>query len=272
MDAYIFLAVVGLAAGFAGGLLGIGGSVILIPAMNELFGYHQHVHQGAAMIVNFFVVAPAAVQHARANAIAWPVVKGMAPAAVIAVIVGVFVSELPFFAGSGQAYLVLLFAGFIAYVAAVDLYRMTSRSVVESTSGFGPQNVSPWKAGLLVGVPTGITAGLLGVGGGIIMVPLQRRVLHVPLRIAIANSATTIIVLSLVGAATKNYALITEGLMTPWWTTFRLAGVLIPTAMIGATIGSKLVHVLPVKHIRFAFIGLMLVFAVRLFLRAWSMP
>ena len=265
MAGYICLAAVGLFAGLAGGLLGIGGSIIMIPAMNELFGLHQHPHQAAALIVNFFVVVPAVYQHSRARAIVWPVVRGMAPAAAVAVLVGVGVSELPIFAGRNQGYLTLVFAAFMAYVAVADLYKMLSTGAAEPVPASAGR--SAWRAALLVGLPAGFVSGVLGVGGGIVMVPLQRRVLHMPLRQAIANSATTIIVLSLVGATTKNYAVISHG-PDPWWNSIALAAVLIPTAIVGAFFGGKLTHTLPVPKIRLAFILLLLAFAARMALRA----
>ncbi len=57
--------VIGLVAGILGGLLGIGGSLIIIPGMviymsHTAAGYHgidQHLLQAAAMIVNVFVAA-----------------------------------------------------------------------------------------------------------------------------------------------------------------------------------------------------------------------
>jgi uncharacterized membrane protein YfcA len=268
LAAYFALAAVGLVAGLAGGLLGIGGSIIMIPAMNELFGLEQHPHQAAALIVNFFVVVPAVYQHSRARAILWPVVRGMAPAAVVAVLLGVAVSELAIFAGPKQGYLALVFVAFMVYAAGTDLWKMIRKGAAEPS----PDQVvhSTWKSALLVGLPAGFTSGLLGVGGGIMMVPLQRKILHMPLRQAIANSATTIIILSLVGATTKNYAVITDPVspVDPWWTTFLLAAVLIPTAMVGAFFGGKLTHTLPVKQIRLAFIILLLAFAARMALRA----
>ena len=60
------------------------------------------------------------------------------------------------------------------------------------------------------GIPMGFVGGLLGVGGGLLAVPLQNRVFHVPLRNSIANSAATIIALSAIGAFTKNVALTTR--------------------------------------------------------------
>ena len=263
----IWLALIGVVAGLAGGLLGIGGSIVMIPGMNQLFGLQQHLHQAVALIVNFFVVVPAVYQHARARAIVWPVVRGMAPTAIVAVMAGVALSETRVFTGPNQVYLAGLFGLFMAYVGLADLLRIVRRAPTLETPN--PGTVPAWKAAVLVGIPAGLVSGLLGVGGGIMMVPLQRRVLRIPLRMAIANSATTIIVLSLIGAGMKNYAIVSRGLV-PWWKPLSLAAVLIPTAMCAAFVGGKLTHTLPVKHVRLAFILVLFVFAAKMCLPACS--
>ena len=51
------LAVLGLTAGFLAGLLGIGGGVLMVPAMVLLFGFDQHVAQGTSLLV----IIPAAI-------------------------------------------------------------------------------------------------------------------------------------------------------------------------------------------------------------------
>lgn len=265
MGPYILLSLVGLLAGLAGGLLGIGGSIVMIPAMNELFGLHQHLHQAAAMIVNVFVVVPATWQHARAKAIQWPVVRWMAPAAVLFVLVGVALSESELFAGHRQRYLVGLFGLFLAYTGLADIVRLYARGK-DPVDQDPPEKFCPGRSAA-IGALAGLVGGLLGVGGGIIMVPLQRRLLKIPIRQAIANSATTIIALSAVGACVKNYAVITSG-QCGGWKSLVLAGVLIPTAMVAATVGSKLTHTLPVNKLRLIFNGLLFLIAARMLLRA----
>ena len=52
---YITLLAIGLVAGFLGGLLGIGGAVVMIPALIWAFGENQHLYQAATMICNCFV-------------------------------------------------------------------------------------------------------------------------------------------------------------------------------------------------------------------------
>ena len=47
----VALLVIGLAAGLAAGLLGIGGGILLVPAMVLLLGFDQHVAQGTSLLV-----------------------------------------------------------------------------------------------------------------------------------------------------------------------------------------------------------------------------
>ncbi|UCF33200.1 MAG: sulfite exporter TauE/SafE family protein [Phycisphaerales bacterium] len=258
------LALIGLFAGLIGGLLGIGGSIIMIPAMTEVLGPDQHLYQAAAMIVNFFVVVPAVIQHVRARAIAWGTVARLLPIGAAAVIGGVAISELRFFAGSGEAYLRGLFGLFLLLISVSDLYRLfrsePAASCEESVRRPG------WRFAAAIAVPAGLVAGLLGVGGGILAVPLQRRFLAVPIRQAIANSAALIIATSLIGATCKNYAYVVhhEGSLR----SFGLAAVLIPTAAVGSWIGSRLTHTLPRRTVRTAFLIVLLVAAVRLIYHA----
>jgi uncharacterized protein len=51
------LLAIGLAAGILAGLLGIGGGVLMVPAMVLLLGFDQHVAQGTSLLV----IIPAAI-------------------------------------------------------------------------------------------------------------------------------------------------------------------------------------------------------------------
>jgi len=267
---YIVLCLIGLLAGSVGGLLGVGGSIIMIPALTEFLGPNQHLYQATAMIVNFFVVVPAVIRHRRAGAIQWPAVYQLLPFALLAVVIGVGISELAFFSGRGEAYLRLLFGLFLMTVATIDLLRLIRpRPQPQSGDNSKPINArTGWRLAGLVAVPTGLIAGLFGIGGGLVAVPLQRRVLGIPIRRAIANSATIIIVTSLAGAFTKNYAYITqhEGRLD----SLRFAAILIPTAILGSWIGATGTHRLPIRGIRIAFFLLIAAAAIRLTHRAWQ--
>lgn len=279
---------IGLMAGLIGGLLGIGGSIVMIPAMTELLGAQQHLYQATAMIVNFFVAASALVQHLRVKAVDTMIIRQVLPWAILAAVTGVACSELPAFRGDQSVYLTGLFGGFLFLVAARDVIGLVfergsicgradgegAPPFFETEDGLTESSPSPlqrtgrrWRVALLVGLPTGFTSGLLGVGGGVLAVPLLRRFCRVPMPTAIANSAAMIVVLSLVGAICKHYSLAVNHPELSWHQPVVLGVFLIPTAMVGASIGGRLTHVLPLRMVRSAFVILLVVAGARMVYR-----
>lgn len=266
---YLWLIILGLAAGATGGLLGIGGSTVMIPGMVMLLGSNQqHLYQASAMIVNFFVVGPAVIQHTRARATLRPVTLWMVPSAMLGAVLGVFTSEMNIFHGSGQGYLQLAFAGFLLYVVGYNVARLRSKVRFPVMTEEEAARLSPARIIALVGLPSGLFGGLLGVGGGLIAVPAQQIALGIPLTSAIANSASMILWSSVIGAIFKNAMLAEHGF------TFKqslgIALLLAPTAIAGSYYTADKVHKLPVHVTRSALVVLLLYCAYRLVLTGWA--
>lgn len=258
----LVLLTIGLIAGVVGGLLGVGGSIIMIPAMTLLLGPRQHLYQGAAMMVNFFVVLPAVYHHRKAKAILEPIVKPMVPFASLGVIVGVWLSCGEWFRGEHQIYLTKIFGCFLLYEVGYNIYRLASSRRLPEMDDAAAKALPGWKVALTVGLPTGLVGGLLGVGGGVVAVPLQQLILRVPLNRAIANSAATIIPLSVIGATFKNLENSAAGL--PFRDALHLAMLLAPTAILGGYLGARLTHLVPRRALRIAFILFMSYAAIML--------
>jgi len=116
----------------------------------------------------------------------------------------------------------------------------------------------------LVGSLMGFAAGLLGIGGGPIAVPMLQRICRLPLRKSIATATAVMCVTAAIGAWRKNAGLselLESGAVTEplaFKESLVLAACLVPTAMIGALIGARLTHKLPLKLLRIAFILLMI--------------
>lgn len=88
--------IVGVAGGFLGGLLGVGGGVIFVPAMVLLLGKEQQVAQGVSLVAIISTGLVGSVTHLRQNNVDAPVVAIVAPlAAVAAVLGGWLANELP---------------------------------------------------------------------------------------------------------------------------------------------------------------------------------
>ncbi|MEK6675949.1 MAG: sulfite exporter TauE/SafE family protein, partial [Planctomycetota bacterium] len=258
------LTIIGVISGIAGGMLGIGGSAVMIPALTMVLGPNQHLYQAAAMIMNFFVAVPAVYQHSKAGAVDRKAVRRFIPIAAVAVIIGVGLSECSLFAGDREVYLRAAFGLFLAWISLQELIRAMRRATRNPQNlGRNDSAIAPavhpdmtWRLAAIVAAPCGLIAGLLGVGGGLIAVPLQQRFLHIPIRNAIANSCAMIVATSLVGALAKNYAFITQhaGSMD----SLVMASVLVPTAALGSMVGARLTHVLPVRFVKIAFFLLLL--------------
>ncbi len=264
--------IIGLVAGILGGLLGIGGSLIIIPALilylsSTTTGYRgddQHLLQASAMITNVFVAAPSVLAHRKAGAIMRSVVTWLIPSAIAGIVAGVALSNSHLFAKENGAYLAMTLCGFLVYVIGYNLYRMLRPPKTTGEPGKEPP-AQPRKV-VFVGLVMGLFAGLLGIGGGAICVPIQQVVLKVPLRRAIANSAATIPFASLVGAIHKNLTLAGHGIAIQ--ESLLLAAMLIPTAVVGSYFGGRLTHVLPRHVLRVVFIAFLAVVTILTFGKA----
>ncbi|MHC4400047.1 MAG: sulfite exporter TauE/SafE family protein [Planctomycetota bacterium] len=267
-------AVIGLVTGVLGGLLGVGGSLVIIPAMTlylseagQYTGTTQHLLQAAAMICNPFAVAPSVVAHWRVEAIIKPVLVYLIPSAAIGILLGVGLSNASVFARENGAYLAIVLSGFLAYVVVYNVWRLFQQT--GSAREFdASQKLLGWKTAI-VGLPMGFMAGLLGVGGGALCVPMQQVLLGIPLRRAIANSAVTILCVSPIGAIFKNATLQNDH-GVPIADSLQLALTLIPTTLVGSYIGGKLTHALPRTALRVAFLAFMATMAYITFTRAWK--
>lgn len=108
---------------------------------------------------------------------------------------------------------------------------------------------------VLVGAIGGVFSGALGVGGGIVMVPLMLMLLHFDQRRAAATSLAAIVLSSISGAATYTVAGHTDV----------VAGLLLGAGGVaGSLIGTRLLRVLPIALLRWGFIALLAVIAVRM--------
>ena len=244
----IWLLVLGLAAGALGGMLGIGGSVIMIPVLTWLFG-QQHLSQAVAMIVNVCVSLPALLQHHRAKAVRWSVVGRMLPAGIAFILVGVEASNHM----DGKV-LEKLFGAFLLYMVATNVYELVAGKAEPEPH----EQRTDWLRMSAIGSATGFTAGLLGIGGGNIAVPLLQRFASLPLRQCIATTAAFMCVSASIGAVRKNLALSTLNLGLSWQQSLAIAAFLAPTAVLGGLIGGRLTHALPLTWVRVAFILLLL--------------
>ena len=110
----------------------------------------------------------------------------------------------------------------------------------------------------LIGLVGGITSGLFGVGGGVVMVPAMMLLLSPPIRDvkqAIGTSLAVIIPTAIMGAWKHH------GSQNVEW---RTAAALIPTAIVGSYIGAHLVKIIPADDLKRAFGGFLVLVGLKL--------
>lgn len=263
MDFFIYL-VIGICMGVLGGMLGIGGSVFMIPALTLAYGENQHLYQASAMICNFFVSAAAMIAHRKADTFTKKVLIWLIPAATLGIAAGVALSNCTIFEGGNSYLLARAFGAFLVYVIAYNSYRLylsVHPKIVETPKPFPPKKRAAFFAAVCGGL-TGLAAGLLGIGAGTVSTPLQQVTLKLPLRNAMSNSAVTIVAIAWLGAIYKNATLRQHGLEIS--ESLKIAVCVIPGAILGGYWGGHLMHALPKNIVRAIFIGVCLMAALKL--------
>ncbi|MBL8762910.1 MAG: sulfite exporter TauE/SafE family protein [Phycisphaerae bacterium] len=244
---------IGFMAGLLGGIGGVGGSIVMLPLLGLLLGYptgaEHHKYMAAAFCVNVVVAIPAAYQHWRARAVRLDLIRVLLPWTLLFLALGVLASNL--FAG---VVLKRLLAAFLALDSGINIWRIAT---YRPEPGNRPERATSGRLVTSAGI-SGSVAGLLGLGGGVVQVPLLQALCGVPLRQAIATSSALICVTGVVAAGLKVGTLREHGLaMGP---ALGLAATLAPTAVLGSMAGARLTHLLPVRWVRLI-ITLMLLWA-----------
>jgi uncharacterized membrane protein YfcA len=84
---------IGLAGGFAGGMLGIGGGAIYVPAMVILLDENQHLAQGASLAAIIATAVVGGLTHLRRGNVDVRAVVQVVPAAIVAGFIAGFIAD-----------------------------------------------------------------------------------------------------------------------------------------------------------------------------------
>ena len=155
------LALLGALTGMLSGLFGIGGGVILVPMLVMLLGFQQRLAAGTSVAAILPAAIVGGITYAIQGHIDWIAVAALAVGIVIGAQIGSYLlSRIP------TVFLRWMFMAFLVGVIVSLWFVVPQRDdVIEMNALVG---------GLLVvtGLVTGILSGLLGVGGGVVVVPI----------------------------------------------------------------------------------------------------
>lgn len=243
----------GLVAGCVGGLAGLGGSIIMIPALAVFWGYEDnkqrnehHVYMAAAMCVNVIVALSSSLLHAKKKAARADLLRVLIPTMGTGIIAGVWLSR--FSAGKWSLW------AFAAFIWVYCIYNIVT--TIRKLPDYPDDNPTPGAAKIaIVGLSVGMISGYLGIGGGILLVPLLSFT-KLPLRHAIAGSAGAMWVASIIGASMKLYTLpgieLSDGTHLRVMDAVGFAAPMGLGALVGAYLGAMLAHKLKLPHLKLA--------------------
>ena len=245
----VVLLLLGLGAGVFGGLLGIGGSVIMIPVLGFVLGWPFHLAQAAAMTANPAVAITAAIRHRKANNMSFATLNKVLPISIFCIAVAAWLSN--------QLQAAYLEGGFGLFLILVFWDQLAAIRPTKKKTKLNDACDTTWTRASITGGITGTAAGLLGIGGGLIQVPLLNRVCKLPLRTAIGTSSAIMFITALIGATVKDLSLVEtvskSGSSLHAGHAIYGALLLIPGALVGGWVGAKLSTSIPVKSIRIVF-------------------
>ncbi|ADZ08765.1 protein of unknown function DUF81 [Methanobacterium lacus] len=257
----IALIITGAMVGFASGLLGVGGGFIMVPVQFFLLtsiGVDPTIAIRVAFGTSLAVILPTAISgtigHKRRNAV-------LVRPTILMGISGVLAS----FAGGTLAtnipgdYLKLAF-GVLVFLAAV--WMLVAKYPDNDTKP--KEGVIPY---ILIGLFAGSLSGLLGIGGGIVLVPILVFLMNFNLRTAIGTS-TAVLVFTAIGGVVSY---IINGINVPGIPPYSIGYInlvqLVLLACIStpvAQLGVRVSHNIPEKQLKYIYIVVMIYISLKM--------
>jgi uncharacterized protein len=157
----LFFATIGLLAGFLSGLFGVGGGPVIVPLLVMLTGLGQRLATGTSSAAILPIAAVGVVSYAVHGDVDWAAALLLSAGAVVGAQLGARLLQR-----LSEQTLRWIFVAFLVVVM-ISLFL-----VVPSRDAAVPLTLLTGVALVVVGFVAGVLSGLIGVGGGIIVVPL----------------------------------------------------------------------------------------------------
>ena len=257
----IVLLVTGMAVGFIGGLLGLGGAFIMTPVQYMVYtamGLSADMAVRLAFGTSLLVVLPTAIsgawRHHQKKKVWWRAVFIMGGGGLVFAFIGATMAT--------QLSGVILKIAFGVIVLISGGRMLTARQPRYKKEAV----TNPW-LWFAWSIPLGLVAGILGIGGAIVMIPVLVLVLRFEMHYAIATSLGVMIFMSIGGIA----GYIINGIGVPGLPSFSIGYINLPswalltvTSVGMAQVGAMLSQKLPARQLKYLFIAIMLYMGLKM--------
>ena len=261
------LAIAAAVAGFMAGLLGVGGGIIMVPALYYAFSVldfdivtRMHLSVGTSLAIIIPTSIISTKTHMEYDAVDFKMVKTFGVLIILGVLAGTFLAV-----NLKTPALILFFAIFSCFVGLFFIFLR--EKLVEN----------PKKISIIIKNVSGLLIGFisvpLGIGGGSLMVPFMRTFGY-DIRKSIGTAAAIGFLISITGTTTMIIGgNIIDNVNTPYSIGYiNLLGffVFVPVTMVMARIGAKVVYKIDKKLLSRIFGCFLLVVSARSFFEYFS--
>ncbi len=261
---FVLLLAIGAFAGVVAGLLGVGGGIILVPALYYAFsslGYESdglmQICVGTSLATIIVTSIRSVLSHHKKGAVDWKVLRGWAPGIALGAVLGVLL------ASGLKSHTMMLIFGVLG--VSVGLYMALGRSEwrLGETMPTGAKR-------MMAAAVIGFLSALMGIGGGSFGVPLMT-LYGRPIHKAVATAAGFGLLIAL--PSTIGYLLSGWGDPTaPPFTLGRVNivafGVIVSMTLLTAPTGVKLAHMMDPKPLKRVFAGFIILMALNMLRKA----
>jgi uncharacterized membrane protein YfcA len=270
-----FLALSGVAAGFLGALLGLGGGFLLVPIMTLGLGVDIKVAVAVSLVAVVATSTGSGAASVRRGVANTRLAMFLEVATTLGAIAGAYIAI-----SMGREFLFALFG--IALLTAIPFMIRPLAPPKNGGTGIVPSLIHTSRlrldghyaneaddlvayevhrpgAGFALSWFAGVVSGLLGIGGGIVKVPTMRGVMGVPMKISIGTSNFMIGVTACAGALVY----LARGTLDPV-----LAGTAALGVVVGSRYASQVVEGIDTRRLVLVFAVVMAAMALSMFLKA----
>ena len=261
ITAVIALTAAGAIGGVVSGLLGVGGGIVIVPVLFEIFGLlgvDPTVRMHLAVGTSLATIIPTSITSARAHHKRGAVDRGLLRKLGPPVFAGVILGSLIAGPVKGQVLTIVFATAALVVALYMGLRRENWRFAEQLPRGIGLA---------ALGGSIGTVSVLMGIGGGTLGVPAMT-LFNVPIHRAVGTAAALGLVVSLPG---------TIGFLIGGWghpglppfsagyVNLLASALLLPTMLWTVPFGARLAHSISQTALRRAFAGFLLLVATRMF-------
>lgn len=179
--------IVGAIAGLLSGLFGVGGGIVIVPALLALTTMERKLAHGTSMAATLPIAAASLVTYAANDNVDWAFAACLAAGAIVGAVVGTHLLQVIPKTPLTVIFIVTILATAVRLLLSDDVVGRDGLSVLGAV------------ALVAIGFVTGTLAGLLGIGGGVVMVPAMVVLFSEVPVVAKGTSVAVIVPSSIVG-------------------------------------------------------------------------